>query len=301
MRGQALALLLLLTTSACGSAPTERSQESRLPVWTLTGLADPESVAVSADGRTLYVANVNGEADVHDGNGFISRVSPDGKMLQREWVTGLDAPKGAVVAGDRLYVSDIDKLVEIDIPAGRIAASYPAPGGKFLNDVAVTPDGTVLVSDSAANCIYALDHGQLIIWSKDPELKSANGLLPEAGRLMAVTMEGKLLAIDYGTRKAAVVATGLGQGDGLAPADGANYFVSEWPGRLFRVTFDGKVETLLDTRAKGAYINDLIRLGDLVILPNMKPGQLTAYRVMTWMLTRAEEDSLPPQFQRGMM
>jgi DNA-binding beta-propeller fold protein YncE len=301
MRGPALALLLLLTTSACGGAPTERSQESRLPVWTLTGLADPESAAIGPDGHTLYVANVNGESDAHDGNGFISRASMDGRMLQRTWVTGLDAPKGAVVAGDRLYVSDIDKLVEIDIPHARIAARYPAPGGKFLNDVAVAPDGTVLVSDSAADCIYALDHGKLVVWSSDPELKSANGLLPEPGRLMAVTMQGKLLAIDYRTRRAQVVATGLGQGDGLAPADGENYFVSEWPGRLFRVTFDGKVDVLLDTRAKGTYINDLIRVGDLVILPNMKPGQLSAYRVTPWMLTEADASRLPPQLQRGMM
>jgi DNA-binding beta-propeller fold protein YncE len=301
MRGRALALLLLLTASACGPAPTERVRESRLPVWTLTGLADPESVAVSADGRVLYIANVNGEGDAHDGNGFISRVSADGRMLERTWVRGLDAPKGAIVAGAKLYVSDIDKLVEIDIPAGRIAARYPAPGGKFLNDVAVTPDGTVLVSDSAADCIYALEQGRLTVWSHDPELKSANGLLPEAQRLMAVTMQGKLLAIDYQTRKATVLATGLGLGDGLAPADGANYFVSEWPGRLFHVTYDGKVAVLLDTRAQGTYINDLIRLGDLVILPNMKPGRLSAYRVLPWMLTQAQESHLPPQLQPGMM
>jgi DNA-binding beta-propeller fold protein YncE len=67
-------------------------------------LSDPESVALAADGRTLYVANVAGEGEVRDGNGFISRISTSHRMLQRTWVTGLDAPKGAIVAGGKLYV-----------------------------------------------------------------------------------------------------------------------------------------------------------------------------------------------------
>lgn len=277
-------LFLALLALGAPAADAVASAAMRAPpaVWVVDGLADPESAAPSADGRTLFVANVNGESDAHDGNGFISRVSRDGRMLEREWLTGLDAPKGAVVAGDRLYVSDIDKLVEIDIRKRRIVARYPAPGGKFLNDVAIAPDGTVLVSDSQASCIYALKRGKLELWSNDPELRSANGLLPEKDRLMAVTMQGKLLAIDYQTRKATVIATGLGLGDGIAVADADSYFVSEWPGRLFRVSRTGQVETLLDSVHEEIYINDLIRLGDLVILPHMKPGRLAAYRASTW-------------------
>jgi hypothetical protein len=116
VRGAVLALCLL--TSACGAAPNDRSQDTRLPVWTIAGLAQPESVALGADGRTLYIANVGGEGDAHDGDGYISRATTGGKLVQKAWITGLDAPKGAAVSGDKLYVSDIDKLVEIDIAAG---------------------------------------------------------------------------------------------------------------------------------------------------------------------------------------
>ena len=270
-------------------------------MWTLTGLAEPESVAIGTDGRTLYVANVGGEGEVKDGNGFISRVSTGGKMLDRQWVTGLDAPKGAIVAGGKLYVSDIDRLVEIDIAAGKIAARYPAPGATFLNDVAIAPDGTVLVADSGTGRIYALTGGRMAVWSADPLLKSVNGLLAEPGRLMVTTMEGKLLAIDYPSRRAKVLAEGLGQADGVAPADGDNYFVSEWPGRLFRVTPDGKSQVLMDSRESETYINDFIRAGDLLIVPNWKPGSVTAYRMMTWMLTDAGTDALPLRFQRAYM
>ena len=108
-------------------------------MWTIGGLAQPESVALSADGRTLYIANVGGDGEARDGNGYISRATTGGKLVEKMWVTGLDAPKGAAVAGGRLYVSDIDKLVDIDIAAGKVVARYSAPGATFLNDVAVAP------------------------------------------------------------------------------------------------------------------------------------------------------------------
>lgn len=98
---RALIALCLLAT-ACGAPRTQAQKDSRTPVWRLSGLADPESVAIGPDGRTLYVANVAGEGEIKDGNGFISPISKSGKMLEREWVRGLDAPKGAIVHGGRL-------------------------------------------------------------------------------------------------------------------------------------------------------------------------------------------------------
>jgi hypothetical protein len=299
VRGVVLALLSLLTVTACGEAPKERSRDARLPVWSIAGLAQPESVALGADGRTLYVANVGGAGDAHDGNGYISRATTGGKLLDRKWVTGLDAPKGAIVAGDKLYVSDIDRLVEIDIPAGKVAARYRAPGATFLNDVAVAPDGTVLTADSGSGRIFALSNGTMSVWSDAPELKSVNGLLAEPNRLVVTTMEGKLLAIDYPARGVKVLASGLGQADGVTAGDGDNYFVSEWPGRLYRVTPQGHVQVLMDTRKKGEYINDFIRVGDLLIVPSWAPGKVSAYRVLTWMLTQADTEELPPQLQRA--
>ncbi len=38
-------------------------------------------------------------------------------MLTRSWIEGLDAPKGLSLSGNTLYVSDIDRLVAIDVDA----------------------------------------------------------------------------------------------------------------------------------------------------------------------------------------
>ncbi len=276
--GRAPLALVIAALVALAGAPAQAV--TLQPLWTVTGLEDPESAAISADGQTFYVANVAGEGDAADGRGFISRVSRDGKMLQKEWVTGMDAPKGGIVAGRRLFVSDITHLVEIDIPTGKIVARYPAPGAKFLNDVAVLPDGTVVVSDSATARIYALKAGAMTVWAEGPLLAAVNGLLPEKDRLVIATMASRLLAMDYRTHALTVLAQGVGDGDGVAALGGGRYLVSAWPGQLFEVAADGKLTTLIDSRKAGTYINDLIIVGDTLILPHMKPGSLEALRII---------------------
>ena len=272
--GRSSLLIAALAALLAGPAAAD------LPVaWTLPGLADPESVAISVDNRTLYVTNVAGEGDAKDGNGFISRVSPQGRMIERTWVTGLDAPTGAIVQGGRLWVSDITQLVEIDIATSRVAARHLVAGATFLNDVAALSNGTVLVADSGTGRIFALRQGVASVWLQDPLLRAVNGLLPEANRLLVTTMAGRLLAIEYATRRITVLAEGLGNGDGVAPAGGGDYYVSEWPGRLYRVTPGGAVTPVMDGRKAETYINDFIRVGNILIVPHWKPGALTAYRV----------------------
>lgn len=80
---------------------------------------------MSADGRFIYVSNGPGTAK--DGNGFISRVSTSGEMLQREWATGLNAPKGIFLVGGTLYAADIDEVLAINAASGAVRARTPVP------------------------------------------------------------------------------------------------------------------------------------------------------------------------------
>lgn len=267
----------LLATGAVLAAPPPLEV-----AWTAHGLANPESVAVSVDGATLYVSNVAGEGAARDGVGFIARLSARGEVLEREWVTGLHAPKGLLLRDGTLFVSDIDALVEIDVARGAVVARHAIDGAKFLNDVALARDGRVLVSDSAGARIYAWDGKAATPWLEHDELRSVNGLLPEAARLVVSTMQGKLLAVDWETRAVTVLATGLGNGDGIARLDDGSYLVSEWPGRLFQVHGEGeaaRIETLLDGREAKVFLNDFLRHGDLLLAPNWEPSTLTAYRL----------------------
>src|SRR5207248_6062468 len=122
--------------------------------------------------------------DQKDQNGFISKVSPsNGSIIQSNWVTGLDAPKGIAISNDgsKLYVSDITNLVEIDIASGKVIKRFNAPGSAFLNDVLLDNQGNIYVSDTGTNTIYKLDTNvkdnlSLQVWLKSPELNGPNGL-----------------------------------------------------------------------------------------------------------------------------
>jgi hypothetical protein len=281
MSASRLALALLLCTACSAQAAAPPVLEV---AWTATGLANPESVAPSADGSTLYVSNVAGEADARDGVGFIARLSAEGELLEREWISGLNAPKGLLRRDATLFVSDIDTLVEIDLAQGEVIARHAVPGAKFLNDVALAPDGRVLVSDSAGAKIYAWNGSVAEEWLAHEELRSVNGLLPEAGRLVVSTMQGKLLAVDWKTRAVEVLATGLGNGDGVTRLADGSYLVSEWPGQLFHVSWpdagaEAKVATLLDGREKKIFLNDFLQHDGLLLVPNWEPSTLTAYRL----------------------
>jgi DNA-binding beta-propeller fold protein YncE len=248
-------------------------------VWRISGLANPESVVLSADGTFLYVTNVDGEGEAKDGNGFISKVSTDGKMIERGWSTGFDGPKGIARDGATLYVADITQLIAIDAGAGEIKTRTPLEGATFLNDAAIAPDGRVLVADSGGKRIYAVKDGVPSIWIKDDLLDSINGLLPEPSRLIVTTMAGRLLAIDYNTAKITVLAEGLGDADGVAPLTNGRYLVSEWPGLLHVVSPGGSHATIMDTKADKRLLNDFLLVGDMLYQPHWDPGELSAYRV----------------------
>ncbi|HJS80944.1 MAG TPA: hypothetical protein VJ748_09990 [Vitreimonas sp.] len=277
-----LRLAAALGLIACSQAPAPSAPAARLEqVWRLGGFANPESAALSADGTFLYVTNVNGEGEAQDGNGFISRVSLDGQMLQREFARGLDAPKGIMAGGDALYVADIDELVVVDAATGAVRRRVPAPGAQFLNDLAFAPDGRVLIADSATRRIYAVRSDAAEVWLEHELLDSINGLLPEPERLTVTTMEGRLLAVDYDSRAVTVLAEGLGNADGVAPLGEGRYLVSKWPGLMHVVnTADGSHETIMDTRSENRFLNDFLLVADTLYQPHWEPSELTAYRVV---------------------
>ncbi|MBC7768998.1 MAG: PQQ-binding-like beta-propeller repeat protein [Phycisphaerales bacterium] len=279
MKQLAPLFVLLAACSQTAAPPPSAQQVSLELMWRATGLANPESAALSADGAFLYVTNVNGEADARDGNGFIARVSTDGRVLQREFATGLDGPKGVMLGGDALYVADINQLVVLDAATGAVRRRVPTPGAQFLNDLTFSPDGQVLIADSGAGRIYAIRTDTPEIWLEHPLLASINGFLPEPERLVVTTMQGRLLAIDYQTKAIRVLAEGLGDADGLAALGGGRYIVSEWPGRMHVVAADGSHATILETAAETRYLNDFLLVDDVLYQPHWEPSEFSAYRV----------------------
>ena len=244
----------------------------------------PESVLYDESTNILYVSNINGKSTEKNGQGFISKVSLDGKIEVLKWATGLHAPKGSAIYKNKLYVSDIDHLIEIDVKTGKILAKYPAPGAKFLNDVATDASGNVYVTDMSSenSVIYIMKHGTMAVWMKGTEISRPNGLDIEGKRLLVGNSgDGLLKAINLADKKITTIAR-VGSGiDGLRSDGKGNYFISDWRGKTSLVTASGQIIVLIDTTALKINSADLeyIKSRKLLLIPTFFANRVVAYTV----------------------
>ncbi len=274
----AAAALIACSTSASAAPRLEK-------LWVAQSFSAPEGVAFAPNGD-LLISNVAGAGDAKDGEGWITRLSVDGEILEPRWIDGLDAPKGMAVHDKRLYVSDIDRVRIFDAETGAPLSVVAVEGAGFLNDVTVWR-GAVFLSDSRTDRILKLTDNGAEKWREGAALDGVNGLLgvetDGAPHLLIATMSaGALLSAKDRSSPLRTIAEGMvpADGIGLVPDHaGGGYLVSAWRGEIYHVAKDGAVTSLLNTRDDGIYQNDLTMKGDLVIVPNWEPGTVTAWRV----------------------
>ena len=281
-----IVLVPLLGLGLVATIPTSRPKPSKLvKVWeTDTTLRTPESVLYDDRTDKLYVANIDGKSDGLDGNGFISRVSLDGKIENLRWTSGLNAPKGMGLYKNRLYVTDIYRLVAINTETGQAEKTWDAVDQKsaFLNDVTVAKDGTVYVSDNRTDKIYRLKDDKWEVWMQGEQLNKPNGLLAVGKNQLMVgcTKTGALRSVDVNTKTMMTIADGMAVTDGIVPEGKGNYFVSDWNGQVFHVNANGTKVQLIDTRADKVNAADIeyAPKKKLLIVPTFLKNKLVAYR-----------------------
>jgi hypothetical protein len=215
----------------------------------------PESVLFDAARNILYVTNIDGTQPWEkDGKGSIARVSPDGKIIAAEWISGFQAPKGMGLYKDRLYVADIDHIVIIDLKQGKIIEKIPIEGAQGLNDISIDQKGVLFVSDSRTKKVHRLVNGKAGIYLEN--LKGPNGLL---------THDDKLYVLDQGAmylvatdKSMTMIVDGMEGGtDGIVHIKGNEFIVSAWSGAVWYVSGTGKKELMLDTREQKINTADL--------------------------------------------
>ena len=281
-------LILLASVLLAGSAFAE---EPTL-IWEAKGLARPESVVYDPATDVLFVSNINGAVMQKDGNGFISRLKPDGTILERNWVKGLNSPTGLGLRDRTLYVADVDMLLELNAASGSVEKRHEANGAIFLNDVVVADDGTVYVSDTLMNTIWRLKDGVFESWLTNDTLNGPNGLLVQDGKLIVASLGrlksvgqdreiSGLFAIDLEDQTVTPFAKGkaIGNLDGIEALEPGAYLVTDWgDGALYKITAKGKVDRLIDLNQGSA---DLTYLADkgMVLIPMMLDNTLAAYRL----------------------
>ncbi len=264
-----------------------------VPAWQTDAVfQQPESVVYDAKRDVLFVSNVNGNPNEANGLGYISQVSLSGEMVKQHWLDGLNAPKGLAIIGNKLYVADINELVEIDLKSNKIIKRYLAPDAIFLNDVAADAAGNVYVSDMMTNTLHRLVKGQFEIWLHDAKLEAPNGLLVEGNQLIvgswgnmtdgfATDIAGHLKTINIKTKQIQSLGDAFPAGnlDGVEADGNGNYFATDWMnGKLLHITPEGISTTLIKLDQGSADHTVLLDKG-LIIIPMMLTNDLITYRI----------------------
>ncbi|MEZ4451914.1 MAG: hypothetical protein R3B09_20795 [Nannocystaceae bacterium] len=225
------------------------------------GFAVPESCIWDPVTHYWYVSNIapqSSDFSVPDGQGWISRVDPDGAIADAQWVAGLDSPAGLAIASGVLFVNDIQRVHEIDLASGQILLTHEFPMvAAFLNDPAIdATNGIGYTADTFGNTIFQFKVGELgseAVFVASPELAGPNGLRHEDGTLYVASLVdfdpvnvGPFLAIDVATQGIAKFSDTLGKWDGLERWEG-RFLLSDNPsGRLVAFDAEGQSEVLFD-------------------------------------------------------
>ena len=259
------------------------------PQWELADSLDrPESALYDVQRGVVYVTSMGGSASEKDGNGYISKVSPEGEIIQARWASGLDAPKGMALSGDTLYTADIDVLVALDAQTGAVLERYPAEGARFLNDVTADASGRVYVSDSRANALYRLSEGRLAVWKQD--LPSPNGIYAEDDRLVVAAASADaeepggaryVQVIRFDDKQAEPMADDapLGAIDAVVPDGQGGYFLSDWAGATVSHFHPDRGARTLTELSQGTADLDYAPSEALLFVPVMMSDRLVAFRV----------------------
>jgi hypothetical protein len=142
--------------------------------WIAQGeFCEPETVLPLPD-DTLLVSNV---CDFRTaGNGFLTLLAADGDVIDWRIVDKLDAPLGMALVDDRLFVVD-NNTVRIFSWPGLEPQSSISLDTSVANDIAVSQDGTIYVTDTVRGDVVVVNTDlQQSTLTGSAEFKGANGI-----------------------------------------------------------------------------------------------------------------------------
>jgi DNA-binding beta-propeller fold protein YncE len=277
---------IALSVTTLISTNTVNAEELKVE-WQVNNFDQPESVVVNSATQAIYVSNINGQPTELNGEGYISKLSIKGEVLDKHWLKNLNAPKGMAIHNDFLYIADMQQVHQVSISQARIIKQYTVDQAKMLNDITIADDGTVYISDLLAGGIYRIADEQIAAWFSHEQLPHPNGLLWQQGKLLVASWgigmnndfttqtAGSIYTLNIKTSDLAVLkgSEQLGNLDGLVQHNDTLY-VSDWiSGDLFRIQ-DNKNNKILTLKPGLA---DIAGSGSLIFTPSMFDGQLTAW------------------------
>ncbi len=268
-------LLVFVAALFSGVAFSQHSLE-KLWITDSTSLTNPESVLFDGKAKILYVTSI-GEFG-KDNVGYISKLGLDGKVIKKDWVTGLTSPKGIGMSKNYLYVAENSAVAVIDINSGTLARRIPIEGAQMLNDITVDKSGIIYVSDSKTGKVHRIENDKPSAYLED--LKGINGLLA-VGKDLYILNDGHFQKVDA-NKKITPIADGIeGGADGIEMVANNEFLTTGWGGTIYYVKADGSKQLLSDTRPQKVNAADLgyDASSKTLYIPQMTSNSVRAYKL----------------------
>ena len=242
-----LALIMVISISL-------KAQHSLEKIWETDSVINlPESVLPDVKNKVLYVSVMGNNPNDKDGVGGIAKIGLNGKVINLDWITGLNAPKGLAKIGNMMYAADLTDIVVIDVAKGKVMLKIPIDSAKFLNDITVSDKGIVYVSDSRTKRIHRIEKNKASLYMEN--INGVNGLKAIGDDLYIAG--GKTLWKADARKNLTTLAELPNSGDGLEPVGNGDFLFTSWAGYVYYVYADGKYDLLLDTHLEKKNTADL--------------------------------------------
>ncbi|RYJ36419.1 Periplasmic ATP/GTP-binding protein [Flavobacterium anhuiense] len=264
-----LGLLLMI-----GMIPVIAFSQSATKVWESDSLfLKPESALYDSSKKIVYISNINGEYLAKYGNGFISKIKTNGQIEVLKWIDGLDNPQGMALFKNKLFVADINKVLQINTNTSKIEKVYKVDSAKFFNDVTSDAKGDIYISDCFDNKIYKISDGEIKVWLESDFLSMPNGLLCRKDEVLILNMKSRTaFAVNKSTGKAYEIFNRIDNLDGIASDGGNGLLVSgAWQGQVFHIDSKGNKKLIIDLGKEKIAAADIEYIAEkkLLIVPTL--------------------------------
>jgi hypothetical protein len=210
-----------------------------------------------------------------DNNGYISKVSLDGKILEERFLpmagVTMNKPKGIWVSGSRLWVTDIDGVWVFDTKTKR-GKKLPLPGVQFANDPALVGN-TLYISDNRSDALVSVTPADFLDLNDSPKVAivwsekgiNPNGIYParDGSLLMVGSKSDKEKRGIYSMKPGQdpkAIAKEIGRLDGLYQLRDGTLLVTDWN--------SGSIFTWSEKAGMNTIASGFKGPADLCVVPN---------------------------------
>lgn len=224
----------------------KRGQDFSTVAFSVEGFEGPEAVRYDAELDVYFVSCFVG-ATSGDANGYVSKVSSSGEIIELKYMTGteqfpFDAGRGMYITGDTLWVADHSGVHYFNKKTGDhigfVDFSKFEPG--FINDI-VEKDGDLYVTDTGQRKLYRIRNLEAELVKENlPIMPNGITVLPNGNLVFAPWNDGpEIYQYDVENDSLSVYATAAGSNN----YDGIEYFDG---GLITSTQFDSSLHLMID-------------------------------------------------------